>query len=77
MSQGFEFQYALDFVNDFDAAVLSNSSIPEKGDAVFQQQVQDVVGNVKLILGLHPGVTTMSTYLEYNGSRYRITLSHN
>ena len=74
MSQ-FDFDFELIFTNDFDQAVLDASGSPHAADPQFQQQVQDMLGSVKTILQLQPGINQMSTYLEFSGTRYKVTLS--
>ena len=74
MSQ-FDFDFELIFTNEFDQAVLNASGSPNAADPQFQQQVQGVLGSVKTILQLQPGINQMSTYLEFAGTRYKVTLS--
>uniref|UniRef100_A0A6C0H6F5 Uncharacterized protein n=1 Tax=viral metagenome TaxID=1070528 RepID=A0A6C0H6F5_9ZZZZ len=71
----FDFDFELVFTSDFDQAVLDASGSPHAADPEFQQQVQGVLGSVKMILQLQPGINLMSTYLAFTGTRYKVTLT--
>jgi len=72
---GFDYDFEILFTNDFDQAVLDASGSPHAADPEFQQQVQGVLGSVKTIMLLQPGINQMSTYTEFADTRYKLTLS--
>ena len=72
MSYNFDFE--LSFVEQYDSNVISNASIPDK-DAVFENSVQEKINSILNIFSIYQGVKTMSCLLEYNQSKYKITLS--
>jgi hypothetical protein len=71
----FEFDYELDFVNIYDLSVITNSSVPNKTDPAFQQQVQSTVNNILMILRFQQGVKDMSTFVTYNNLKYKINMA--
>jgi hypothetical protein len=72
MSYNFDFE--LSFVQNFDSNVILNASIPDK-DQAFQQAVEDKINSILNIFSIYAGVNQMSCLLEYNQTKYKITLS--
>ena len=72
MSQ-FDFDYELIFTNDFDSNIISQSDVPDKSHS-FQNAVNDEIQKIKTVLGLHGGVHKLSTFLDYDSLKYKITL---
>ncbi|NBP01669.1 MAG: hypothetical protein EBU90_16345 [Proteobacteria bacterium] len=70
------FNYNIDlvFTGDFDQTVLDNSGSPEYDNPEFQTVIRGVVSNIKTVLDVQPGIRQMSTFTDFNGIRYRITL---
>jgi len=71
-----ESTYALElnFTNDFDDAVIQISSSIHKNDSQFIASIQTSVAMMKNILGLQPGINQMSTFTDYEGTTYKLTL---
>ena len=69
----FNFDHELIFNTVFDSAVITNSEIQDK-DSGFIQRVQEEFDKINMILSLYPGVTVMSSFVEYSTRRYKITV---
>lgn len=69
----FDFNHELVFGPTFDSSVITNSEIPDK-DSVFIDLVQAEFDKINNILSLYPGVTVMSSFVEYNTRRYKVTV---
>lgn len=69
----FDFDHELIFNAVFESSVITNSEIQDK-DADFIQRVQEEFNKIDMILSLYPGVTVMSSFVEYNSRRYKITV---
>lgn len=70
----FDFQYVLTFSNSYDENLVLNSDVPDKNDAAFRNAVQIEASKILNILQLHRGIKELSTFLEYNGARYKINM---
>ena len=72
MSYNYDFE--LSFVENYDSNVISNASIPDK-DSTFQNNVKEKINSILNIFSIYAGVKTMSCLLEYNQTKYKITLT--
>lgn len=72
MSYNYDFE--LSFVENYDSNVISNASIPDK-DSTFQNNVKEKINSILNIFSIYSGVKTMSCLLEYNQTKYKITLT--
>jgi hypothetical protein len=72
MSNNYNYDFLVSFVNVFDADVLS--SIPDGQDPDLHAFIQTTLENMKVILRMKPGVSELSTFVEYNNSRYKLSL---
>lgn len=72
MPGGFDFDYELSFVNNFDLDVIEYSIIPEKDNGEFISLIEDTIKNISLILSLQPGVNSMATFVNFENNRYKI-----
>lgn len=70
----FDFNHELIFNTVFDSSVITNSEIEDK-DAGFIQRVQEEFDKINMILTLYAGVTVMSSFVDYNTRRYKITVN--
>jgi hypothetical protein len=71
----FQFDYELNFTNTFDASIITNSEIPDKDDIDLQGKLQEEFDKINGILNLHPGVKVLSSFVHYNSTHYKITVS--
>jgi hypothetical protein len=69
----FNFDHELIFGPTFDSSVITNSEIQDK-DSIFIDIVQGEFAKIDNILSLHAGITVMSTFVEHNSRRYKITI---
>jgi hypothetical protein len=69
------FDYELNFTNDYDENVIDNSSVPDKDDIDFKNEVIAKINQLKLIKQLQPGIANLSSYVDFNASRYKISLT--
>jgi hypothetical protein len=69
----FQFDHELTLTTVFDSSVITNSEIPDK-DADFIAKVQAEFDKIMVILNLYAGVTVMSSFVEHNNRRYKITV---
>lgn len=72
MSQ-FDFDYELLFINVFNADIILQSDVPDKSQG-FQDLIKDEVQKINSVLSLHSGVHKLSTFVEHNSIKYKITL---
>lgn len=70
----FEFDHELNFTGAYDASIITNSEIPDK-DADFQKQVEDELNKIIGIVNIYPGVSIMSSFVQYNSRNYKITFT--
>lgn len=75
MSEGFNFDYELTFVSVYDTTVLQSYNTPDVNDVVFQDLIANLVSSISSVLNIQQGVNQMSTYTNYNNSRYKITFT--
>lgn len=69
----FNFNHELIFGSTFDSSIITNSKIQDK-DSKFIDIVQEEFTKIDNILSLHPGITVMSSFVEYNSRRYKVTV---
>jgi|694.fasta_scaffold00208_14 hypothetical protein len=69
----FEFNHELVFGPIFDSSVITNSEIEDK-DSTFIDVVQAEFDKINNILSLYSGVTVMSSFVEHNSRRYKVTV---
>jgi hypothetical protein len=69
----FDFNHELIFNTVFDSSIITNSEIEDK-DVGFIQRAQEEFDKINMILSLYPGVTVMSSFVDYNTRRYKITV---
>ena len=65
----FDFDYEIKFTGAFDSSLIN---VPEKDDTLVQL-VSFESDQLLNVLNLYPGVKIMSTFVEYNSKRYKIT----
>ena len=73
----FNYNFELVFTGDFDQSVLSNSGSADQDNPDFQTLIQGIINNIKTVFDVQPGIRHMSTFTDFNGMRYRITLNRN
>lgn len=70
------YQYQLIFTNTFDLLVVEASNAPDKNDPGFIAAVQSKVAE---IINIHtkyqPTTKSISSFLTYNGTGYKITVN--
>lgn len=71
MSYNYDFE--LTFTQNYDSNVISNSSIPDK-DSAFQNTVKETINSILNIFDIYAGVNKMSSFVDYNQRKYKITL---
>lgn len=69
----FDFNHELVFGPTFDPSVITNSEIEDK-DSTFIGLVQEEFNKIINILSLYSGVTVMSSFVEHNSRRYKVTV---
>ena len=74
MSQ-FDFDYEFYFINSFDANVILQSDAPDKSQE-FQDLINNEVQKIDNVLNIHSGVRKLSTFIEYNSTKYKIIFEH-
>ena len=72
MSYNYDFE--LTFVQNYDSNIILNASIPDK-DIDFQNIVKNTIESILNIFTLYQGVHKMSSFIEYNQTKYKITLT--
>lgn len=70
----FDFDFELNFTNNFDPAVIANGDIPDKEQA-FVGLVNTEVLKIENVLSMYPGIKTMSSFTKYNFRTYKLTLT--
>lgn len=70
----FDFDHEVNFTTTFDASVITNSDLPDK-DNEFISKVQAEFDKIMVILNLYAGVNVMSSFVEHNNKRYKITVN--
>lgn len=71
----FTFDFELLFLQAFDLAVISESSVPDKDSTEFQDKIQAAVNSMLTVMSFQPGVHRMCTYETFNSSVYKIHLT--
>jgi hypothetical protein len=71
MSYNYDFE--LTFIQNYDSNVISNASIPDK-DSAFQNTVRETINSILNIFDIYAGVNKMSSFVDHNQSKYKITL---
>lgn len=69
----YQYDFELTFVKDYDANVILNAEIPDK-DEGFQAAVKGAVESIINVFNIYAGVHKMSSFIDYNGHKYKITL---
>ena len=69
----FQSDHELIFQTVFDKTVITSSEIQDK-DQAFIDLVHEEFNKIMTILNLYPGVTVMSSFVEHNSNRYKITV---
>lgn len=62
----------LNFTGDFDPIVLSNTA--HYNNPNFQNLIHGIVKNIRMVLDAQSKIRQMSTFTDFDGMRYRITL---
>lgn len=75
MSEGFDFEYELSYVNSYDPEVIEFSAVPVKDNSEFISLIESTIANMILILSLQPGVNSMSTFVNFENVRYKVNFS--
>lgn len=78
MSNSLSFDYEFIFTNSFDINVYNNCTISLLSiDNISRQNlIETKTLELKQILTEVPGIHVFSTFLNFNGSKYKITLTH-
>lgn len=66
----FDFDYEIKFTNAFDASLIT---VPEKDDTLVGL-IQAECDKLLIVLNLYSGVKVMSTFVDYQSKKYKITL---
>jgi hypothetical protein len=66
----FDFDYEIKFTNAFDASLIT---VPEKDDTLVEL-VRTECFKLLTIMNLYAGVKVMSTFVDYQDKKYKITL---
>jgi hypothetical protein len=74
MTDAFYFDFELSFTNTFDVNIIDNATIPDK-DSTFKSIVEDEFNKINSILSLHTGVKVLSSFVDYNSSKYKIVVN--
>lgn len=75
MSEFFEYDYELSFTNNFDLDVIEYSVLEDKNNNDFIDLIKGTVDNILSILSLQPGITSMSTFVDFNNKKYKVALN--
>lgn len=59
----------------FDAASLASQDVADAGNAEFQELVANKVAEINVIFRLQPGINIISTFIDFNGTRYKVNIS--
>ncbi|NBP13206.1 hypothetical protein EBU95_02280 [bacterium] len=73
MTDTFSFDYEFFFKGAYDAEIFNKNPFNTSGD--FEQQIIQVVETMQKVLALHTGVNRFSSFVDFEGKRYRVTLS--
>jgi len=66
----FDFDYEIKFINVFDASLVT---VPEKDDTLVEM-IRTECLKLLTIMNLYAGVKVMSTFVDYQAKKYKITL---
>ena len=69
----FNFDYELNFTNNFDQTVIDNSEVPDKSPA-FSEAISGECSKISSILTIYPGVNAMSSMFSYGEHTYKISI---
>ena len=75
MPSGFDYDFELFFASSYDLTVLQSYTTPDSADPNFHSLIENTVNSIKTVLLLQPNINNMSTYVDYNTSRYKINFS--
>jgi hypothetical protein len=73
----FNYNFELVFYQIYDQAVVDASGSPDATNTDLQMQIKGVVRNIMDVLAVQPGIRQMSTFIDFNDLRYRITVYQN
>jgi hypothetical protein len=62
----------LSFEGAYDQAVVTGTT--DGGNAEFQSLVQSKVDDMLLVLRLQPGINQMASFVEFNGTTYKLNV---
>ena len=74
MNETFDHDFEVEFKSAFSPNVITNAGIPNDDDVNFLNEVETLVNNMQSVLQIQPGVHVISSYLDFNYVRYKITL---
>jgi hypothetical protein len=66
----FDFDYEIKFTGAFDASIIT---VPEKDD-ILVGLIEQECTKLLSVLNLYAGVKVMSTFVDYQSKKYKITL---
>jgi len=75
MSSPFDYDYLLTFTGHFDPTVIQNSNVPDKSNPAFFTAVQQKVGEMELAFYYQPQLQMVSSFINFNESRYKLNLN--
>ena len=70
----FDYDFELNFTDNFDPAVIAASDIPDKEEA-FVGLINREVLKMEDVLKIHHGIKTMSSFAKYKFRTYKLTLT--
>lgn len=70
----FDYSHELVFNTVFDSNVITGSEIQDKSSE-FISRVQDEFEKIIVVLNLHNGITTLSSFVEWETKRYKVTVN--
>lgn len=73
MTDVFNYDYELTFGATFDETIIDNSNLPDKSTE-FKTVAHDEYNKIDTVLSLHNGVKLLSTFIEHNNIKYKITV---
>lgn len=66
----FDFDYEIKFTNAFDASLIN---VPDKDDTLIGL-IGEECAKLQSVMALYAGVKVMSTFVDYQNKKYKITL---
>ena len=74
MSQTYDSDFELIFINNYDENVIAKSVVPDKGQVAFKNAIVESISKTNVVLSIYKGVAVMSSFVDYNNNRYKVTV---